>query len=554
LPTTVAALQVAVGADISGAEKGLSTLNKRLGTLPGFFGNAASSALGFGAATLGLNALGGVGDLVHEALGVGLASDLEGLTAQFTAFTGSSEQAQGILAQVRKEADITPFGFQEMAQAAAALLPAAKQSGTALMDLIHPAEILAALNPAQGLSGASFALREALSGDWQSLTDRFNISREALARFKGEAADPKKLREAGDRVTDLQAHLDKLNATPRGGTKVARLGHEQEVAKATRELAQAQGDLAKLQGSTGLPALEAINAVLKEQGADMGLVALQSQTTAGRLSTFQDLISGIEIQAGKPILAALGGELDRFSGIITSGQGGLEGFATSLGTAIAGGIHTAGQELGTFLVTMQNISAEHGVDTLTAAFVALELRIGEVFGPQAQGDAHTFLTAIKDDGQWLVDNSPKMLGTLGDDLHIAVTWADNLTRALNDIDAAGTKVRETIATILGVQGQPTIANRIATGGGIGLGAPGGPGATVVGEPINVPGVPGNLFPGGPIFAGPAAGDTHITVTVTGNNIDNQVDMDAMAQQLAAAVEAGQRSAANAPPNTLVGAA
>jgi hypothetical protein len=92
VPTTVAALQVAVGADISGAEKGLSTLNKRLGTLPGFFGNAASSALGFGAATIGLNALGGVGDLVHQALGVGLASDLEGLTAQFTAFTGSGEK------------------------------------------------------------------------------------------------------------------------------------------------------------------------------------------------------------------------------------------------------------------------------------------------------------------------------------------------------------------------------------------------------------------------------------------------------------------------------
>jgi hypothetical protein len=73
------------------------------------------------------------------------------------------------------------------------------------------------------------------------------------------------------------------------------------------------------------------------------------------------------------------------------------------------------------------------------------------------------------------------------------------------------------------------------------------------DPANIPGLPGGLFPGGPIFAGPPPGAT-IHVTVTGNNIDNQVDVDAMAQQLAAAVAAGQASAANAAPNTLVGAA
>jgi hypothetical protein len=154
--------------------------------------------------------------------------------------------------------------------------------------------------------------------------------------------------------------------------------------------------------------------VLKER-SDM------SQTTAGRLSTFQDQISSIEIQAGKPILAALGGELDRFSGIITSGQGGLEGFATSLGTTIAGGIHTAGQELGTFLVTMQNISAEHGVDTLTAAFITLENRIGEVFGAQAQTDTHKFLTDLRTDSQWFIDNTPRMFADVGAGIHNVIT-------------------------------------------------------------------------------------------------------------------------------------
>jgi hypothetical protein len=490
VPTTVAALEVAVGADISGADKGLSTLNKRLGTLPGFFGNAASSALGFGAATIGLNALGGVGDLVHEALGVGLASDLEGLTAQFAAFTGSGDQASSILASVRKEADLTPFGFQELASAAATLLPAAKQSGTALFDLIHPAEILAALNPEQGLTGAAFALREALSGDFVSIVDRFNLPR--------------------DRINTLRKE--------------------------------------------GVPALQAISMALAEMGADMNLVTLRAQTTAGRLSTFQDQLSSIEIQAGKPILAALGGELDRFSGIITSGQGGLEGFATSLGTTIAGGIHTAGQELGTFLVTMQNISAEHGVDTLTAAFITLENRIGEVFGAQAQTDTHKFLTDLRTDSQWFIDNTPRMFADVGAGIHNVIDAADRLTRLLNTIESAGPAARAALAKLFGVEGQPTIANRVATGEGSGLGSPGGPGSVVSGEAVNAPGIPGNLFPGGPIFAGPGAPATNVTVNVTGNNIDNQVDVDAMAQQLAAAVADGQRSAANAPPNTLVAAA
>jgi hypothetical protein len=471
LPTTVAALQVAVGADVSGAEKGLSTLNKRLGSLPGFFGDAASSALGFAAATLGLNALGGVGDLVHQALGVGLASDLEGLTAQFTAFTGSGDEASKILASVRKEADATPFGFQELAKAAGTLLPAAKQSGTALFDLIHPAEVLAALNPEQGLTGAAFALREALSGDFVSIVDRFNLPRDRLNQLRKE----------------------------------------------------------------GVPAIQAINTVMKEMGADMNLVTLMSQTTAGRLNTFQDQLNSIAIQAGKPILAALGGELDRFSGIITSGQGGLEGFATSLGTTVAGGIRTAGQELGTFLVTMQNISAEHGVDTLTAAFITLENRIGEVFGAQAQADTHAFLTDLRTDSQWFINNTPKMFADVGAGIHDVITAADQLTRLLNAINSAGPAANATLTKLFG--GLTAIA------------APGGP----TSEP-NIPGIPGNLFPGGPIFAGPGAPATNVTVNVTGNNIDNQVDLDALAQQVAAAAADGQASASNAAPNTLVGAA
>lgn len=488
MPITAAQLQVVVGSDISGATKGLDRVNKAIGSTGGFFAHAASTALGFAAATTGLDALGGVGDLVQGALGVGLASQLEETTAQFTALTGSGDQAASILADVRKEADSTPFSFLQLADAAKSLLPAAKQSGTALFDLIHPAEILASLNPAQGLGGAGVALREAMGGDWTSLAERFDLPRQRINALRTQ----------------------------------------------------------------GVPALQIISTVLGEAGASMSLVAARAQTTAGRLNTFQDLIAGIELQAGKPILAALGGELDRFSGIITTSQPGLDSLATTIGTKLGDGLHRAGEELGILIVTAQNFQKDNGLSPLDSAFASIEQRTGEVFGPTAQGDVHKLFDTIKTDGQWVIDNGPLMFGEMGRDLHIAVTWADNLTRALNDINAAGTKVRETIATILGVRGQPTIAERVATGGGIGLGAPGGPGAAVTGEAVNIPGVPGNLFPGGPIFAGPGAPTSNVTVNVTGNNIDSQVDVDNLTLQIAEAVAAGQRRSSNNVPGFLLG--
>jgi hypothetical protein len=128
-----------------------------------------------------------------------------------------------------------------------------------------------------------------------------------------------------------------------------------------------------------------------------------------------------------------------------------------------------------------------------------------------------------------------MFSDVGSGIHDIIDAADKLTRLLNTINNAGPAANATLTKLFG-----------------GLTAVATPGGQTP-EP-NIPGIPGNLFPGGPIFAGPGAPATNVTVNVTGNNIDNQVDVDAMAQQLAAAVADGQRSAANAPPNTLVGAA
>lgn len=77
-------------------------------------------------------------------------------------------------------------------------------------------ERLAASNPDEGMEGASFSIREALSGDMMSLADRFNLPRKMLASIKEAPTLQKKL-EALDRVvTGLgysQEYLDKVNGT-----------------------------------------------------------------------------------------------------------------------------------------------------------------------------------------------------------------------------------------------------------------------------------------------------------------------------------------------------
>ena len=138
---------------IGGLEKAATAPIRAIGGLTSALGKLGLAGLGISAVT---SAVGGLTD----ALGLGLNVEMENTAAQLTAFTGSAEEAQKLLAQIRKEADATPFAFQEMAKATASLLPIAKQSGVALMDLVRQAEVLAALNPAEGLVGAAFSLRE----------------------------------------------------------------------------------------------------------------------------------------------------------------------------------------------------------------------------------------------------------------------------------------------------------------------------------------------------------------------------------------------------------
>jgi phage-related protein len=284
---TTAEMQIVIKAqtDADKVLKGLSSQLKDIDKQASTMSKALGAA---GTAMKGLAVTGAVGGVLAvaagaqkavEALtgGVGLANSVEQVKARLNAFTKDGAETERILEQIRSEADKTPFSFNAMANAAAMLLPASKSAQGGLEGLIREAEILAALNPSEGLEGAAFALREALSGDFVSVMERFNIPRELINRLKAE----------------------------------------------------------------GVPNAQIVGRALEEMGADFSLVSNLAQTTSGRFSTFQDGLARLQAAAGEPILEALGVALDEASKALDENKAALTEAARAIGTTLAGAIRAS---------------------------------------------------------------------------------------------------------------------------------------------------------------------------------------------------------------------
>lgn len=264
------------------------------------------SALGkIGLAGMGVQALAGGVKGLGDALGVGLNASLEMVEAQLNAFTKDGAASAAILAEINKEAESTPFEFEEMARATVALMPAAKQASMPLMDLIRQAEILAASNPAEGLQGAAFSLKEALSGDFVSIVERFNLPKQRLKELKEQ----------------------------------------------------------------GVPAMEAVSLAMKDMGLDADLVANMSKTAAGRWSTFMDTLNALRVKLSKGIFKEFTAGLADLQGILDANMPTLQAWAELIGGTLArafstirdliGDIVGEGGDLGVFADSIREMT---GVD------------------------------------------------------------------------------------------------------------------------------------------------------------------------------------------------
>jgi len=261
----------AVRGDLNALERAAGTAGRGFGGLQTIMGSGLKVAAG--AAAAGVLALGaGFGAATVD--GFRINSTLENVRAQLVAFTKDGDKADQMLADIREEAARTPFAFEELAKATASLLPASIQSGIALEDLIKQAEILAASNPAQGLEGAAFSLREALSGDFVSIIDRFNLPRTRLNELKEQ----------------------------------------------------------------GVPAMEAITIAMREMGLDASLVAGMALTMTGRWSTFKDTMDTVKAALAKPLFDRVKEGLSKLQPVLDANMPRTLEIATTIGEKMAGAV------------------------------------------------------------------------------------------------------------------------------------------------------------------------------------------------------------------------
>jgi hypothetical protein len=275
---TVTELLARFGADTSSLDAGyahatdqnrryVDSGNSALGTLQSI-GKTALAVTGGG-----LLAIGG-GMAAAAVTGFSMNKSMENVTAQLNAFTKDGAKSAEILEMIRERAAKTPFEFNEMAKATAGLLPASKASGEGLESLIEKAEILAASNPAQGLEGAAFALREAVSGDFTSIIERFNLPRQFINKLKEE----------------------------------------------------------------GVPNLEIVGRAMQEMGFDTDLVSNLAETADGRWSTFMDTLTGVAATVTKPLFDSFSAGLGSVNSWLSANEPLLTQMANVIGIAISNAI------------------------------------------------------------------------------------------------------------------------------------------------------------------------------------------------------------------------
>lgn len=272
------AIQIAAKDNASGVIGSIKNALAGLGDSAkgGFAGLQNVALFAGGAALAGVGALaGGMGAV--GAAGLSMNKQMEDVSARLNAFTKDADKSAEILEMIRVRAAKTPFAFNEMADAAAGLLPAAKASGQELEFLISQAEILAASNPAEGLSGAAFALREAVSGDFTSIIERFNLPRQYINQLKEE----------------------------------------------------------------GVPAMEIVSRAMQEVGFDADLVGNLAETAGGRWSTFLDTLQNLAATITQPIFDIFSGGLAVVNQWLSDNEPLLTSFAQTIATTLASGIQSA---------------------------------------------------------------------------------------------------------------------------------------------------------------------------------------------------------------------
>lgn len=287
----------------------------------------------------------GVGDGIREAQGallafgavsgatafVGLtqADSVELLKLRYEELTGSQEAAAEQMARIGAAAQRVGVPIRQAQRDFLGLIPAVRDAGGSIEEYVSLALRLSTINPTEGVTGAVFAIREALSSggtDLVSLAERFNLPRAQLRAL---------IAETGDFAEALDIILTRQGATQRAADAQSRsLG---ALANSIR------GTVAQILERTFLPllesvrgGLEAFNRLLQETPEWVTSAAVGFVTIGG---AFALLVVGLEkvitaYGAVKAAALSTAAAVAKSSPLIAQGAGALGSVALRGGVAV----------------------------------------------------------------------------------------------------------------------------------------------------------------------------------------------------------------------------
>lgn len=195
-----------------------ASANKGVSQLAQGFREATRAAQEFSRTDLGRVAQ-GLGDVEKQLRGISVAAGLvsalgvkeaQNLLRQNALLKIFSRTQEGLLSnqqQIRDFAEKTSQSYLTTLESANAILPTVNRFKIDLGGVLSIIQRLAILDPAQGIQGAAFAIREALSGQGRSLAARFELSLSEVNGIIRQGGSPDGV------IKGLGALVDRLGLT-----------------------------------------------------------------------------------------------------------------------------------------------------------------------------------------------------------------------------------------------------------------------------------------------------------------------------------------------------
>jgi hypothetical protein len=178
-------------------------MDKSISRVRGNLGGLHSSLLGLAGAYVTVE---GGKKLFNSTIGSAARQEYSRIT--LGALMNNSKKTDELLGKMKQQGlDSAMFSYQDFIDSAKTYIPFTKDISQ-IERLTQLTERLALSNPMQGLEGASFSIRELMSGDAQSLVERFNLPRKWVNEIKGKSGQ--EFIDALDKLLNRVGYTDAL--------------------------------------------------------------------------------------------------------------------------------------------------------------------------------------------------------------------------------------------------------------------------------------------------------------------------------------------------------